>query len=110
MSMIRYVINKKLDINIALIYSEKTPEYVIFKKELDQLQKNKNFKFILTLTRVKEVSKGCSIGRISTDLIKNNANLKSLFYVSGPVNMVDSILNLLKELVIPKEKIKIEKY
>ena len=110
MSMAKYIINKKLDINVKLIYSEKTPEYVICKKEFEDLQKYNNFRYVLTLTRFNEASWKGLKGRVNADLIKKNSTKDSIFYISGSVQMVDGIMELLKEINIHKEKIKIEKY
>lgn len=108
MSMIRYILDKKFDMNIVLIYSEKSYKYIIYRKELENLQKNKNFRYIFTLTR-DELWKGHK-GRITQDLIRNNIKNDPLFYISGPIKMVDAVNEMLKNLNIKKEKIKIEKY
>ena len=62
----KYVIDKKLNNKIILLYSARTEKDIIYNYEWDKI-KNKNVKIITTLTR--QEWKG-PMGRINEDLIK----------------------------------------
>ncbi len=112
-SMIKYALDKKLKIKLTLFYSNKIPEEIVYKKDLEEFSKNKNFKLVSTITRpeeVKETWKGIT-GRIDASLIKKYCkNLNSIFYICGPPAMVDAMANLLKEMKINEENIRIEHF
>lgn len=115
-SITHYVLDNNLDVDTTLIYSNKTPEDIIFRKEFEDLAiKHNNFKHVFTITRPEE-SKGewhGNIGRINSDLIRNNVtNLNnSIFFVSGPPEMVGSIVNVLeKDLNISENRIHMEEF
>ena len=107
MSMIRYCIDKKLNKNITLINSNRTPEHIIYKDELKNIKDK--IKLIQTITRPEE-SNGWNgiIGRISKELIKKHIHNDSIFYICGPNDMVRQSKAILEELNIPKENIKVE--
>ena len=111
-SMIRYIIDKKLDANATLIYSARTPDDILFKKELDDLKKS-GVNVVITLTRTKEEHSWCGpTGRISPELIKENVkNLEgALYYICGMPKFSDGMTETLRELGVPAERIKTEKW
>lgn len=113
MSMVRYIVDKKLDTRVMLIYSARTPEDILFKEELEELGKRPNVKTIITLTRTKEEHGWCGpTGRISPELIKENvANLEGpLYYICGMPKFSDGMTATLRELGVPAERIKTEKW
>ncbi|MDP6642089.1 MAG: FAD-binding oxidoreductase [Candidatus Nanoarchaeia archaeon] len=109
MSMIRYDIDKKLDTNLTLLFSNKTPEDIIFRKELEEL-KNKGIKIVDTLTRYDKEDWDGEKGRINQEMIKKYVDLDSIFYICGLPQMVDDVKKELEALGVDKTKIKIEKY
>jgi len=115
-SITYYVLDNNLDVDVTLIYSNKTPEDIIFREEFDELaKKHKNFKEVFTITRPDD-SKGewgSNVGRINADLIRGNVNGldDAIFYVAGPPPMVEAIVNVLKnDLKISEEKIHVEEF
>ena len=113
-SMIKYAIDKKLKIKIILFYSNRVPEEILYRKELEEFAKNKNFILVNTITRPeesKEKWKGLT-GRIDANLIKKYVKdyKNSLFYICGPPAMVDAMVAILKEMNIPQEKMKVEHF
>ncbi|MDP7180559.1 MAG: FAD-dependent oxidoreductase [Candidatus Woesearchaeota archaeon] len=105
-SAIRYAVEKNLKNNITLFYSNKTKKDIIYKEELNNINKG-NIQIINTLT--KEEWDG-EQGRVSKELIQKyikNIN-KQLWYVCGPPPMVASIRTILEELKISKENLRIE--
>lgn len=112
MSMISYATAKKLPTKITLLYSNKTPEDIAFRKEFDELQKqNKNLGVIHTITRPEGHEWSGRTGRVDEEMIKSVPYWKgALFYVCGPGEMVDSMTALLQGMGITKERIKAERF
>ncbi len=113
MSMIRYIINKGLPNKIKLLYSVRSPEYVIYKEELENLNKNGNVKITLTMTRLQDNDNwNGHKGRIDREMI--DANIEdfnnTLFFVCGPDKMIDDMIKLLREMGAGISQIKIEKW
>jgi ferredoxin-NADP reductase len=108
-SMIKYSIDMDLDIDIALIYSCKTQRDIVFKEELDEFRKEVNINIIYTLTKAGE-EWGGEGGRINQGMVERRIEdyMKRLFYICGPVEMVNSMINLLRNMNFPEEKIRIE--
>jgi len=115
-SITHYVLDNNLNVNITLIYSNKTPEDIIFKEEFDELAKRyKNFKEVFTITRPDEGKSewNGNVGRVNADLIKDNVNDLdgAIFYVAGPPKMIEAIVNVLeKDLNIDSSRIHIEEF
>jgi glycine betaine catabolism B len=109
-SMIKYSIDKKLNANIILIYSNSLESDIAFKDELKTIQgDNLNVKVIETITKPGPDWKGVS-GRINAEVIKKFIPdyLERTFYTSGPQKMVDSMVSLMRELGVPEKQIKQE--
>ena len=112
-SMIKYAAEKKLKNKIILFYSNRVPEEIAFRKDLENLAKlNKNFTLLNTITRPEESKETWNglTGRIDADLIKKYINNNTLFYICGPPGMVDAMANILKEMNISQNRIKIEHF
>ena len=109
MSILRYIHQKKLPINVHLIYSNKTQNEILWKNEIESLSKEKNITREFTLT--KEEWKGTH-GRINKNMISKFLKSKDTdFYLCGPPDFVKTIeKTLLEELIIPNENIKKEVY
>ncbi len=112
MSMIRYVADKKLNIKCTLLYSVKKPENIIYKKELERLEKNKAAKIFVTVTRPEGTGWKGRTGRINSDMIKelvpslNN----SIFYTCGSPEMVEDMIKILHGLGVDKDRINREQW
>ncbi len=105
-SMIKYIIDKRIKTNITLIYSNKSQGDILFK---DILKKAEYYgvKTIYTLTNPNE-NYGWygEKGYIDQDLIKKHVPSynSSMFYIAGAPIMVDNIHNnLIKMGVSPKQ-------
>jgi ferredoxin-NADP reductase len=114
-SMITYAFDKKLTIPITLLYSNKIPEEIVFRKELDAIAKeNPSIKIIHTITRPQESKEHWSgrAGRVDESFIKENVPdlVSPLFYLAGPDSMVTALLGLLQTMGIPKENTVFEKF
>ena len=113
MCMLRYIKDKNLkDINVTLIYSSKTPEDIIFAKELMLTKYPDNIKVYLTITQPNDNNWKGLIGRINENMIKKlvpNLN-NSYFYICGPTPMVEDSNKILKSIGIKEDKIKLERF
>ena len=110
MSILRYIGKNKIKVNVSLIYSSKTEEDILWKKEIEEISKrNKNIKSIFTLTQ--QQWKGRT-GRIDKELIESNVNkIKDTdFYIVGPPPFVEEIEKILNELGVNEDSIKREAY
>ena len=109
-SMIKYSVDRRLNSDIILLYSNRLEDDIAFKEELENLQvENPNIKVIETVTKPSPDWKGIS-GRINAEMVKKYIPdfLERTFYTSGPQKMVDAMVSLLKELKVPDEQIKQE--
>lgn len=113
-SAIKYHLDNKLKSSICLIYSNKTPEQITFKKELEEwAKKHKNIQLNMTITRpeeTKEPWRGLT-GRIDANMIKNlSPKPHSTFWISGPPGFVDAMEKVLSKLKIPPKRQRSEKF
>jgi glycine betaine catabolism B len=110
MSIVRYCNDKRLQNKINLIYSVRTPNDIVFNKEIKKINdENNNFNYTITITRPddKTVWTG-KTGRIDIVLIKKNIEdvENSLYFLCGPLEFVKSAITLLESLGAKKEQIK----
>ncbi|MBI2655683.1 FAD-dependent oxidoreductase [Candidatus Woesearchaeota archaeon] len=109
--MIKYATDKKLQIKLTLMYSNRVPAEICYRGEWDLWQKqNPNLKVINTITD--DPSWQGRKGRISEQMIKEFCSdlNNTLFYICGPPAMVEGLSQLLKLMNIPQQNIKIEKF
>ncbi len=114
-SMIKFALNSVPGLKIVLLYSNKTPDEIAFKKEFEELASThaENFSLVNTITQPEEALEWIGrIGRIDETLIKEFVEdlNEAIFYVCGPPKMVEAMVSLLKEMQIPSTNIKFEKF
>src|SRR3989344_3287701 len=109
MSIFRFIHEKKLPISVHMLYSNKTQEEILWRKEIESLCKSPNLSHEFTLTR--EEWEGTK-GRINKEMILRGLNSKDThFYLCGPPEFVKSTeLILLNKIGIKAENIKKEVY
>ena len=111
MSMIRYIVDKKLQTKPTLLYSVKTPENIIYYKELLQLEKIKKLNLVLTMTRPDGTGWTGLRGRIDAEKIKGLGPLdNSIFYICGPPEMVGGTASILESLGVAKDRVNREQW
>jgi toluene monooxygenase electron transfer component len=106
---------RELRTRITILYSVRTTNDIIFNQEFRELEdKNPHFKFNVTCTRLAEEDPWSGRrGRISADWIKSIATdmENTVFYACGPTALVEGTEQLIsKELGLPKEQLKLEKW
>lgn len=114
-SMITYIFEKRLTIPITLFVSFSLPEEKVFYNELKSIsQKNNNIRTIYTITYPENSQEEWAgeTGRISEEMIKKYISdiTKPTFYVVGSSAMVINTEELLENMGIIPEKIKVEQF
>lgn len=125
-SMIKYTTDKKSSIKILMCDSNRNKENILYKKEFDECMKaNKNLRIIYTITG--EGQGGSSSFNAAADEWKGESGHidkamvnryltsdeldNSIFYICGPPGMLRAMQQLLLvDLLVPKERIKIEEF
>jgi ferredoxin-NADP reductase/DMSO/TMAO reductase YedYZ heme-binding membrane subunit len=113
MAKIRYLIDLAWPGTIELIFSVKTEQDIIFREELESLQKRfANFKLKVTLTRDISPTWRGERGRITPVLLTRAvADLsRSRVHLCAPTEMTDGIITMLRDLGVPAEQIKVESF
>jgi ferredoxin-NADP reductase len=104
-SMIEYIIDKKLQVDIVVLFSNKTEKDILFQ---DLLEKGKPFgvKTIYSVSNPSQSWKGES-GRVTEKMIAKEIPDYQLrtFYISGPQLMVQNLDSLLRSMHIPRKQI-----
>ncbi len=107
----RYCTQKKLDTKLILLYSSKTEDKILYRKEFEELaQINPNLKVVHTLTRNKDSNWKGRQGRVCEEVISEECgNLEdATFYLCGSINMVKTMSSLIKEMGADRKKIKMD--
>jgi ferredoxin-NADP reductase len=112
-SIIEYIINRKLNTDVVLLYSNRIEEEIAFKSGLDLWQSNNyNIKVFYILTECQPKDSNCLFGRIDKELVLKNApDLKErVFFIFGPPRMVDSMHKICLSLGCGKDNIITESF
>ena len=97
-SICKYCTDMKLDVSIILIYGNRTEKNIIFRDDLEEMQRqNKNHRVVFTLDDPGS-GWGGETGVINIDMIKRNVPdyVERVFYTCGPPRMVQAMTNLLE--------------
>ncbi len=112
-SICKYVIDKKIDTSIILLYANRSIRDVAFKDDFDFMQKeNPNLKVVHVLCEPASEFK-CTLGWINAQVIKNEIPdyFSRKFYLCGPPAMVEAMKNILTaELSVAQEDIITENF
>jgi len=112
-SIIEYIFEKGVDTDVCLLYSNRTPEEIAFKRELEHWsQKAKNIRVSFTVTDCQPQDKTCLFGSIDKDLIRERMCDfgKRIIFIFGPPRMVEAMKGLSTELGVRSEDIKTEMF
>jgi len=112
-SIIEYIINKRLDTDMLLFYSNRTEEEIAFRQELDIWAKsNSNLKLYYTLTDCQPKDNSCSFGRINKELLLDKIKdpQERVFFTFGPPKMVEAMNELCLEIGCPKQNLRTESF
>lgn len=98
-SMIQHINSAQPATPVTLIYSVTTPEEFLFEEELKTLAKrNPNFRIFATITRAKKHKEKFSDRINSEMLLSIELPVSANYYLCGPPQMVDDVVNILNTL------------
>jgi len=112
-SILEYIVDKDINTDALLLYSNSTEEDIAFKQELDTWQsRNRRIRVIFTVTSCQPQDERCERGYIDKELLhKKTDDVKErIFYIFGPPKMVDAMKNICLESECVAENIKIENF
>ncbi len=112
-SILEYVAAKKLNIKIALVYSNRTEEEIAFKQELNNWRcANPDLKVYYIVTDCQPVDKACIFGRLSKELLAEKFPQVAgwEFFIFGPPKMVEAMKELTIGIGAAEEQIKTESF
>jgi ferredoxin-NADP reductase len=113
MAKIRYLTDIAWPGRIHLVYSVKTERDIIFRSELEELQRRfPNLKFDVTVTREASVEWTGKRGRLSTAMLLSIVPdiAQSRVHLCGPTEMVEPLKKALRELGVADDQMKSEAF
>jgi ferredoxin-NADP reductase len=113
MSVIRYLTDRSWPGDIFLVYSCHSPRDIIFREELDYLQRrHSNLRVIVTLSQPEGADWKGPTGRITKEHIARSVPDVASRYVHlcGPVPLMEAVKRMLAELGVPPERVKTEAF
>ncbi len=111
-SMLRYIDDHSLVTKATLLYFVRTPQDIIFAKELERLQGSiDNFKCMIVVGKADETWQG-PVGHINDDLLKNTVKnfSSSTFFICGPPPMMENARKIIRLLGVPDIRIRQESF
>jgi ferredoxin-NADP reductase len=111
--MIEYATDKGLGIPLALAYSNRSPEEIAYKDELDDLaRKNPKLKLLHTVTRPPPGTWQGRTGRIDEALLREAAQgmRDPTYYLCGLPEMVSDLGHTLQAMGVPRARIAFEQF
>lgn len=118
LSMTKSLLKTRPDSQISLVYANVNEKSIIFKDELERLEKEhpKRFSVIHVLETPennwagrKEMLAADTVGEILDELLKSSPN-RAEYYVCGPVGYINLVESTLLSRSIPAERIHAEKF
>jgi ferredoxin-NADP reductase len=111
-SMLRYIAEEHLPHRVTLVYSNRDQESAAFLDELGELERaNPNLRVVLTMTD--DPAWEGERRRIDHDLLRDHLGeaLGSFTYlVSGPPQMVEGVVGILRMAGVPEDEIRPERF
>jgi glycine betaine catabolism B len=110
-SIIEYIVNKKLNTNVVLFYSNRTEQDIAFVKELNRWEKElPNLKIIYTVTDCEPKDNKCLQGYINEELVSSKLdNFKErILFIFGPPGMTAAMAKLCDNVGCNPDKVKKE--
>ncbi|MFA5159600.1 MAG: FAD-binding oxidoreductase [Candidatus Omnitrophota bacterium] len=115
-SMLKDAFDRRLPVDMALFYSNHSPEDIVFRTELEEMARDhKNLKIGFSLDAAEACPAGWKgkCGFINADMIKEELPdyAERIFYVCGPPAMVKSLVSILEDqLKVPAGRIRKENF
>jgi ferredoxin-NADP reductase len=112
-SILDYIVDKRLDTQAMLFYSNRREEEIAFRKELDDWRSNSvNLKTFYIITDYKPKDESCIFGRINKGLLQDEIKdlAECIFFIFGPPKMVEAMRDLCEDIDIRQASIKTESF
>jgi ferredoxin-NADP reductase len=112
-SVIRYLTDRSWPGDIFLVYSCHTPRDIIFREELDYLQRrHPNLRVIITVSQPEGADWKGPTGRLTKEFIAQSVpDLASRYvHLCGSVPLMEVVKRMLAELGVPPERVKTEAF
>lgn len=109
-SMCRYVLEKRLPNKLTILYSAKTPDAVLYRRDLARFGAA-GIKVYVTITRPEADEPGPT-GRLDIRTLRREVEgfSDSAYYLCGPISLVEGLTAALAQAGIPRERIHYEKW
>jgi len=112
MGMLRTLANRECKKPLTFFYGNPTWDSVIFREELGELEQKLNLRIVHVLERPPE-NWGGEKGFIDTNVLRQHLPenyLESVYFICGPLPMIEAVEPCLHELDIPRGHIYSEQY
>jgi ferredoxin-NADP reductase len=110
--IIRYALAKDLPNQMVLLFSNKTPKDIIYREELDRLNRERRITVVHSLSREIPDNWRGERGRIDRKMIHKHIQRPKdkLWYLCGPPPMTDQLEQELKEMGVSSERLRAESW
>ncbi len=112
-SILEYILDKKLDTDVCLLYSNCSEEEIAFKRELDEwARQNQRIKITYAVSDCQPKDSTCVFGRIDKNLVQQKVCDLSQrrVFIFGPPKMVEAMNNLCLDLGCDRGNIQTENF
>lgn len=112
-SIVAQATKDKLQHNITLFYSNKTPKDTAFLNDLKTFaSENPNFTFVPVMTRTTPEEWNGESGHVTKEMLTKYINDVSapIYYLSGPASMVKAMRQILTDAQVNEDNIRTEEY
>jgi len=112
-SMCKFAADKKLDLDIVLLYANNSVKDIAFREDFKEMQEDYSGLRVTHVLFEKDMGFSSVVGRINPGIIKKEIPdyLGRLFFLCGPPSMVEAINGMLiKELSVSKEQVITENF
>ena len=112
-SIMEYIMDKDLDTDTRLFYSNRTEEDIAFRKKLDNWRSiNKNIEVYYTITDCQPKDKACISGYINKELIQERIDDldERIIFIYGPPGMVKAMRKISLDIGAKTENIRSENF
>lgn len=112
MAALNYSVENKMKNKLTLFFSNRTESDIIYKDELNNLNDFENITIVNTLSHEWSSNWKGETGRIDKEMIERDVDKISdkIWYICGPPPMVKGMKELLINMKIDEQKIKIENW
>jgi ferredoxin-NADP reductase len=111
-SIIEYIVERNLNTDVVLFYSNRSEQEIAFKGELDQWNKKNNIKIIYSITGCGPKDKACPQGYIDKNMIDKTTGCDTdrIFYIFGPPAMVENMKSVCSDMGYCNTNVKTESF